>query len=102
MSNLIVVTEDVLRQVITETVKTELQAGLSSLLPVPQEGTKQDDELLTRQETAKYLGVSLTTLTEWTKKGTVKGYRINSRVRYKRSELEQSFNEICVRKTGVK
>lgn len=96
MNKLIVVSEEALIQIITETVKTELQTGLSSLLSEPK-NESQHEELLTRKETAQYLGVSLTTLTEWTKVGVVKGYRINSRVRYKRSEIEESFNDICVR-----
>lgn len=51
-------------------------------------------ELLTRKEASKLLGVSLPTLLEWTKTGKITGYRIASRVRYKRSELENSLSQI--------
>ncbi len=54
-------------------------------------------EYLTRKEAANLLSVSLPTLNEWTKEGKVTGYRISSRVRYKRSELETSLVQI---KTG--
>ena len=54
-------------------------------------------ELLTRKEAAKLLGVSLVTLLDWTKTNRVTGYRIASRVRYKRAELESSLIQI---KTG--
>jgi excisionase family DNA binding protein len=50
--------------------------------------------LLTRKEAAKLLGVSLPTLLEWTKKGKVQGYRIASRVRYKRNEIESALQKI--------
>jgi len=51
-------------------------------------------ELLTRKEASRLLGVSLPTLLDWTKTGKVTGYRIASRVRYKRSELENSLSQI--------
>lgn len=51
-------------------------------------------ELLTRKEASRLLGVSLPTLLYWTKTGKVTGYRIASRVRYKRSELENSLSQI--------
>jgi len=58
---------------------------------------KPETELLTRKEAAKILGVSLPTLLDWTKTGKVLGYRIATRVRYKRAELETSLSQI---KTG--
>ena len=51
-------------------------------------------ELLTRKEASKLLGVSLPTLLDWTNTGKIIGYRIASRVRYKRSELENSLSRI--------
>ena len=51
-------------------------------------------ELLTRKEASRLLGISLPTLLDWTKTGKVTGYRISSRVRYKRSELENSLSQI--------
>jgi excisionase family DNA binding protein len=55
---------------------------------------KLPTELLTRKEAAKLLGVSLPTLSDWTKTGKIIGYRIASRVRYKRNELENSLSQI--------
>lgn len=49
---------------------------------------KESVELLTREETAKFLKVSLTTLWDWRKKGILSNYRIGNRVYYKRSEVE--------------
>lgn len=59
---------------------------------------KQETELLTRKEAAKLLGVSLPTILDWTKKGKITGYRIASRIRYKRHELETSLSQIQTRR----
>lgn len=46
-----------------------------------------NSKLLTRQETAELLSVSLVTLWDWTKKDIVPAYRIGNKVRYKKSEI---------------
>jgi len=51
-------------------------------------------QFLSRKEAAKLLGISLPTLSEWTKTGLVKGYRIARRVRYVRAEVESSMKAI--------
>lgn len=45
------------------------------------------DDLITRQETAKILGVTLPTLHTWTVRGKLTSYHIGTRVRYKRVEV---------------
>ena len=57
-----------------------------------------ETELLTRKEAAKLLGVSLPTILDWTKTGKITGYRIASRIRYKRHELETSLLQIKTRR----
>ncbi len=54
----------------------------------------------TRKDAAALLGISLPTLGEYTKTGIIKGYRIGSRVRYKRSELEAALIQIQSAKQG--
>jgi excisionase family DNA binding protein len=44
-------------------------------------------ELLTRNETAKMLSVSLVTLGDWNKKNIIQSYRIGNLVRYKKSDV---------------
>ncbi|MDB4271074.1 helix-turn-helix domain-containing protein, partial [bacterium] len=51
-------------------------------------------ELLTREETAKYLKISLSTLWHWSKKGKLTAYGIGNRVYYKRSEVEKGIIRI--------
>lgn len=60
----------------------------------PKQQTPTAPELLTRNETAKYLGVSLPTLNDWTKNGVILGYRIAGRVRYKRPDIENALLKI--------
>ena len=55
---------------------------------------KEPIELLTREETAKYLKISLTTLWHWSKKGILPSYGIGNRVFYKRSEVEKGIIRI--------
>lgn len=77
-----------LKTAISEAIRAEIKNELQTLSP------KQPEELLTRKETAEILGISLPTLHEWTISGKIPAYRIGSRVRYKRGEIEQSLNKI--------
>lgn len=54
------------------------------------------DEFISRKEAAKMLKVSLPTLGEWSKIGIVKSYRIATRVRYKRKEVEKALKAVKV------
>ena len=79
---------DLLKSEISEIVKRELERHFSLQLP------KEEVELITRKEAAKMLSISLPTLNEWTKEGKVIGYRISSRVRYKRSEIQAAVIQV--------
>lgn len=46
-----------------------------------------NDKILSRQETANLLGVSLVTLWDYTRKDIIPAYRIGSKVRYKKKEV---------------
>lgn len=78
-----------LKTEISEAVLKQLTPFINSLTP-----TQSGTELLNRKEVAKLYGVSLPTILDWTKTGKLIGYRIGSRVRYKRSELEKSLSQI--------
>lgn len=56
--------------------------------------SKDDDKLLSRQETADLLRISLVTLWEWTRKDLIPAYRIGGKVRYKKSEVLQALNQM--------
>lgn len=53
-----------------------------------------NDDLLTRDETCKFLKVNSSTLWAWTNKGKVKAYAISSRRYYKRSELIEALTPL--------
>jgi excisionase family DNA binding protein len=80
-----------------EQLKIEIsQEILERITPLLQSVNKPvpTTELLTRKEASRLLGISLPTLLDWTNTGKVTGYRIASRVRYKRNELENSLSQI--------
>jgi len=56
--------------------------------------TTDPDELLTREETCKFLQIDSSTLWHWTNKGKVKAYGIGNRRYYKKSELLNSLQPL--------
>ena len=56
--------------------------------------TAKEFGIMTRQETAKLLGITLCTLHDWTKNGIIQGTRIGSRVRYRQSDVENALKDI--------
>lgn len=47
---------------------------------------------ISRKQASNMLGVSLVTISDWTKKGILKPYRIGNRVRFKLSEIDEVLN----------
>lgn len=79
---------DELVTVISETVKKEVESAPSFRIPEPV------SEYITRKETARLLGISLPTLNDWSKRGIIPSYRIQSRVRYKKNEVLESLKKV--------
>jgi excisionase family DNA binding protein len=98
MHEFIITTPDQLKTVISETVQNEFLRHLQTQ-SAPAPTREPDSDLLTRKEAAKLLSVSLPTLNEWSKTGVINGYRIATRVRYKKSELEKSLLQMQTKKT---
>ena len=48
---------------------------------------REPETLLTRKEAAKFLGITIQTLHDWTKRKFVKAGRIGNRVYFKKSDL---------------
>ncbi|WP_246496290.1 helix-turn-helix domain-containing protein [Chitinophaga varians] len=80
---------DELKEMIAAVVNQELTKHLP-----PANQSPISNDLLTRKEAARLLGISLPTLLDYTKLGKITGYRLGTRVRYKRSELEQALTQI--------
>ena len=53
----------------------------------------KEAKYITRKETATLLHISLPTLNEWTKDGTLKSYRIGTRVLYKPDEVAETVTQ---------
>jgi excisionase family DNA binding protein len=77
-----------LKTVISDIVSTALDNRLQNQNPQTQ------DEYLTRKQTAEKLDISLPTLDKYTIEGRIIGYRIGTRIRYKKPEIEQALKQI--------
>lgn len=82
--------EDTIRKVITDSLRENQLSKPSN----------PEADYLTRIETARLLRVTLPTLSEWTKRGILHSYRMGSRIRYKRSEVNESFDSGQLQKYG--
>ena len=85
---------DQLQMAISEAVKSEF-LNFNKIVP------PEEPEYITRKETGQILGVSLVTLNEWSKTGIVQGYRIGSRVRYKKTEVLNSLTKMRTGRAGL-
>lgn len=76
-----------LKETFSEVVKKEFEI-------FSKQNPKSDEDLITRSETAKILGISLATLHDFTQRGIVPAYRLGTRIRYKKSEVLDSLKAI--------
>lgn len=65
-----------------QTLSTELQTAISK---------PYEKEVMTRQEVAKYFGVSLPTIHEWNNNGIIRQYKLGRRSYSNRSEIMQTL-----------
>lgn len=84
-----------LQQLISDVVKNELQKITDAIKLNPKESDKEND-FLTREETAKLLKVSTTTLFLWNRDSVLKAKKIGRRVYYSKSEVYNKLNLIAV------
>jgi excisionase family DNA binding protein len=78
---------DDLKIIISDTIRAEMQR-IATPTPPP------ETEYITRNQCARILGVSLPTLNDWTKRGLIIGYRIGTRVRYKKGEIMDAVKQM--------
>jgi excisionase family DNA binding protein len=79
------VTPEQLQHAIIEGVKTQLEDLKKHFEP------KTPTEFLSRQEVAQMLKINLSTVHNWTKKGTLQAFQIGGRVFYKRELVENAI-----------
>lgn len=89
MSKIVLVqaTPEELKALISESVKPLVDDIKANFKP------KEPTTYLTRQDVADLLQINLTTLWNYTRKGTLTAYGIGSRVYYKRHEVESAIVE---------
>lgn len=85
MEKLIISSEEQLRQIVQDSINSVLE----NIKPQTQKEELQEP-LLTRQEMAKELHISLVTITDWMKKG-LPYRRLNGRIYFFRSEVLESM-----------
>jgi hypothetical protein len=87
-SGLVILTPEELSQI----VKNGIKSGLEDF----REFLKTDEpiQLLTREQTCKFLQIDSSTLWAWTNKGKVIAYGIGNRRYYKKAELLQSLQQL--------
>jgi excisionase family DNA binding protein len=78
-----------LKTIISETINAEVNRVLDV-----RDKKESAEDLLTRNETAKILGVSLVTLHMWVKENKIPAYKINTRVRFKREDVTKFIYNI--------
>jgi hypothetical protein len=75
-----------LQQLIGSSVKDGIQEFQKEIKKI-----ENSEELLSREETCKFLKIDSSTLWAWTNAGKLKAYGIGARRYYKRSELMESL-----------
>ncbi len=76
-----------------EEFKNEILEGVEKLLKeFSEQFTPKHPEIwMNRKEVGELLGISLVTIHNWSKEGILKSYKIGTRVRFKRSDIEQTL-----------
>ena len=85
------VTVDELAEKVADKLLLKIEAYLKQL------STTKDGGLLTRQETADYLKVSLVTIHQWAKYGIINRVRIGNRVYFKKKAILDLIEKQTVR-----
>ena len=81
------ITPKQLQVAIIEGVRKELNELKKEFQP------KEPTVYLSRHEVKQMLGINLTTLNNWTKKGILTAYGIGGRIYYKRHEVEEAIKK---------
>lgn len=96
METIVVTSEQHLKNIIREIIKEELALYNSS---VDTKETQLNEELMTREEVAKYFKISLVTLTSWVKQG-LPCIRKGRNVRFQMSEVLAAVKNQHTKKKG--
>lgn len=93
MQQQIILTQFSLEQFQSE-IANAVRLGLEQLQTTQNTNKPEQTELITRNEVCDLLQITLPTLHQWTKEGVITGYRIGTRIRYKRAEVLATLNKV--------
>jgi DNA invertase Pin-like site-specific DNA recombinase len=82
-----------LQELIAKSVTEEVNKLIKVIQMIPTEN--EEIKVITREETAKFLNVSLTTLYLWNKNNILKNRKINSRVYYLKNDVMNKLNSVA-------
>ena len=85
----------IIQQITPEQLREMISEIFTQKISDLQPHQEQTPKYLTRQETADLLHVSLVTLHQWNREGTLKPRRIGNRVLYRLSEIEETLEKIA-------
>lgn len=77
-----------------EQIATAVAEKIQHLFTISNIEPTNEEKFLTRKEAAKMLNISLPTLSQYTKKRILVGYRVGVRVLYKKSEIDLALTQI--------
>jgi len=84
-------------KIILEGITTsELIELISNVVVEKLQSVKEPDVPMTREETAKFLRIGLSTLSRWTTEGRVVSHGIGGKIYYYRSEIENAMETLKV------
>lgn len=90
MSEIVLTNQNDLRVLIADAVEERLKAVAKWF----ESKVTDENKILTRQDTADYLGMSLTTLYRHTRDGKITAYGIGDRVYYKMTDITAAMKQI--------
>lgn len=70
------------------------QGALRALAKATPPTPPDQPEYLTRKEAAKLLRISLVSLHNWSKEGSLQSLTLNGRIRYRRTDVLAALNEV--------
>ena len=82
--------KDLIREVLLENISNPIYPFGGNKIP--------DENLISRKEAAKFLGISLPTLSEIVKRNEIPAYKIRSRILFKKSEVLSSLKSVQTQK----
>lgn len=89
---LIDLTKTDLANLISETVSVELKKVINLMNSQPE---KEESKIISRSDTSKLLGVSLTTLFHWNNNNILKAKKIGSRVYYLKNDVMDKLKAVA-------